>query len=128
MHCQEQYSERFVEVPRETVNFLKTLIARRTRGARGGISFYSFSLEHFHDLVRIHHVTKEVVDVGEASGYPLHILMPIISPALLTVFLAGFIRRKCLALFVGSTQLTDPYLGGYSRALSDRDMSDFLRH
>lgn len=25
---------------------------------------------------------------------------------------------------VGATQLTDPYLGGYSRALSHRDMSD----
>jgi len=33
MHCQEQYSERFVEVRRERVNFLKTVIARRTGGA-----------------------------------------------------------------------------------------------
>ena len=35
---------------------------------RGGIGFYSCSLEHFHDLARVHHVAQEIVDVGEACG------------------------------------------------------------
>jgi len=80
--------------------------------------------KHFENLVGIHYVAEKIVDVGKACSHSLHILMPIISPALFTILLPGFIPRKCLALFVGATQLTDPYLGGYSRALSHRDMSD----
>jgi hypothetical protein len=47
------------------VKFLKTVIARNPWRC-GGIGFYSFSLEHFHDLAGVHHVAQEIVDVGKA--------------------------------------------------------------